>query len=58
MATALSGTCGDMLRIVGGHTAVLVVVLTPVEQHCCLISTELATRFPRSTGTQFIWLRV
>lgn len=58
MATALSGTCGDMLRIVGGHTAVLVVVLMPVEQHCCLISTELATRFPRSTGTQFIWLRV
>lgn len=58
MATALSGTYGDMLRIVGGHTAVLVVVLMPVEQHCCLMSTEQATRFPRSTGTQFTWLRV
>lgn len=57
MATALSGTCGDMLRIVGGHTAVHVVVLMPVEQHCCLISTEQATRFPKSTGTHFIWLR-
>lgn len=58
MATALSGTCGDMLRIVGGHTAVHVVVLMPVEQHCCLISTEQATRFPKSTGTHFIRLRV
>lgn len=58
MATALSGTCGDMLRIVGGHTAVHVVVLMPVEQHCCLISTEQATRFPKSTGTHYIWLKV